>query len=82
MPALDLVERIADGLQEVGVGGDDRAVEMELDYRLRAIDRRDRLVQFGDAGGVVVASPTEGEVRHVVASCNRFRRKTVVRRRR
>ena len=36
--AFDFVERIAQRSQEVGVGGEDGAVEVELDDRLRAVD--------------------------------------------
>jgi hypothetical protein len=45
----DLVERIAHGAQEVLVGGDDRAVELELDHRLGAIDGRDGGLQVREA---------------------------------
>ena len=46
MTAFDLVQRIAERLQEVVVGGDDRAVHLELDHRLRLADRREHVVQF------------------------------------
>ena len=35
MLALDLVERVAERVQEILVGGDDGAVEVELDHGLR-----------------------------------------------
>ncbi len=41
MLALDFVERVAQRAEEVVVGGDDRAVHLELDHRLRLADRRD-----------------------------------------
>ena len=58
MLALDLVERIADRAEEMIVRGDDGAVEVELDHRLRARDRSDLAGVFhaadlarGDVGG-------------------------------
>jgi hypothetical protein len=47
--ADDLVQRIAHGAQEVLVGGDDRAVELELDHRLRAIDGGDGRLKVREA---------------------------------
>ncbi len=41
MLALDLLQPVAHGLEEVLVGGDDGAVEIELDHRLRFVDRLD-----------------------------------------
>ena len=38
--ALDFTERVAGRAQEVFVGGDDRAVHVEFNYRLRPADRR------------------------------------------
>ena len=38
MLAFDLVQRIAERLEEVVVGGDDRAVQVELDHSLRLVD--------------------------------------------
>jgi hypothetical protein len=38
--ALDLRKRIAERLQEILVGGNDRAVDVELDDSLRFADRR------------------------------------------
>ena len=56
--ALDLVERIAHRAEEILVGGDDRAVHVELDHGLRPADRRDLAGVFhaldllrGDVGG-------------------------------
>jgi len=37
--ALDLVERIAHRLQEISVGGDDRAIHVEFDNGLRLVQR-------------------------------------------
>ena len=58
MLALDFGQRIADRFQEIFVGGDDGAVEIEFDHRLRAADRRDHAGIFhaaeflrGDVGG-------------------------------
>ena len=41
MLALDFGERVAERVQESVVGGDDGAVEIEFDHRLRAADGRD-----------------------------------------
>ena len=41
MAALDFVQRISQRVQEILVGGDDRAVEVELDHGLRLADGRD-----------------------------------------
>ena len=49
MLALDFGERVAHRPQKVLVGGDDGAVHLELDHRLRAADR-------GDLAGVVHAA--------------------------
>ncbi len=49
MLALDLGERVADGLQEVFVGDDDRTVEIELDHSLRRMDRVDLAFVVGAA---------------------------------
>ena len=38
VPAPDLVQLVADGVQEVFVGVDDRAVQLEFDHRLRPAD--------------------------------------------
>ena len=46
--ALDLVERVADGAEEILVGGDDGAVHVELDHGLGPADR-------GDLAGVLHA---------------------------
>jgi hypothetical protein len=41
MLALDFVQRITHRLEEILVGGDDRAVEVELDHGLRPVDGGD-----------------------------------------
>jgi hypothetical protein len=38
VPAFDLVEGIAHGVQEIAVGVDDRTVQAELDHGLRPAD--------------------------------------------
>ena len=45
--ALDLRQRIAERAEEIGVGGDDRAVHVELDHGLRLVDRRDLASEIG-----------------------------------
>ena len=47
MLALDFVQRVAERVEEVLVGGADRAVHVELDHRLRLADRRDLAVVVG-----------------------------------
>src|SRR3954451_4546183 len=49
MAALDLIEPIAHDAQEVLIGGDDRAVEIEFDYGLRTADR-------GNLAGILEAA--------------------------
>jgi hypothetical protein len=39
MLALDFVETVTHRVEEILVGGDDRAVHLELDHRLRPVDR-------------------------------------------
>ena len=58
MPAADLVQRVADRLEEVLVGADDGAVHVEFDHGLRLADRCDlpgkvggRQFRLGDVGG-------------------------------
>ena len=49
MLALDLVERVAHRVEKILVGGDDGAVELELDHRLRLADGvrlRERFLQI------------------------------------
>ena len=41
VPAFDLLQRVAKGLQKVIVGGEDRAVHLEFDHGLRFADGRD-----------------------------------------
>jgi hypothetical protein len=55
---LDLLERIAEGLEEIGVGVEDRPVECELDHRLGTIEG-------GQHGGRVTI---RGEESHRVPS--------------
>src|ERR1700761_7111602 len=56
MLARDLRQRIADRAEKIIVGGDDGAVEIELDHRLRTADRRDL------AGVLHVADLLRGDV--------------------
>jgi hypothetical protein len=46
VPALNLVERVADHFQVILVGSDDRAIQLKLNDGLRTTDR-------GNAGGMV-----------------------------
>src|SRR6185503_18566119 len=39
MLALDFIETVTHRVEEILVGGDDRAVHLELDHRLRPVDR-------------------------------------------
>ena len=51
MAPLDLTQAIAHGLQEILVGGDDRAVEFELDDCLRLGDGRHLTLQIDQSAG-------------------------------
>ena len=46
MLAFDLVQAVAERLQEILVGGDDRAVEVELDHGLGLVDGGDLAAQI------------------------------------
>jgi len=63
MLALDLREAIAHALQEVSVGRDDGAVEVELDHRHGPVDR----LQFGAgfALGLQARGHVQGELNHL-----------------
>ncbi len=70
--APDLVERVAHRVQEILVGGDDGAVELELDHRLRLADRcglRQRILDVGlvaerkHQGSVKVQKKRDGKSR-------------------
>jgi hypothetical protein len=50
--ALDLAERVAQHLEEVLIRGNDRAVHVERDHRLRFLDRLHRRSRNGRAGAV------------------------------
>ena len=45
--ALDLVQPVAERLEEVVIGGDDRAVQVELDHRLGLADGGDLALEIG-----------------------------------
>lgn len=59
VPALHLVRRVAEGVEEVGVGAAHRPVEVELDHRLRPADRGDLARRLG--GGEPLGRHVEGE---------------------
>ena len=49
MPVLYLVQLVAESLQEIFVGRNDRAVHLKLDYRLRLTDGRDLAREIREA---------------------------------
>ena len=66
VPALDFVERVSQGGQEIVVGGDDRAVDVELDHGLGLADG-------GDLAGVVgVLQLLLGHVRGILDDLERL----------
>ncbi len=47
VPALDLLQPIAHGLEEIVIGRDDRAIEIELDHRIGGADRLELPLEVG-----------------------------------
>lgn len=47
--AFDFVERIADSLEEIGIGMNDRAIDRKFDHGLRAPDRGNLRCHFAAA---------------------------------
>jgi hypothetical protein len=63
MLALDLRQRITERGQKQVVGGDHRAVEVELDHRLGAADRRQLAAVFH--GAQLLRRDVDGELDHL-----------------
>ena len=75
MLAADLIERVADGVEKILIGGDDGTVELKLDDGLRLVDggRLALKIQQSLRGVSVYGRLAKYHVKGLLCRCNNIR---------